>query len=121
MDDKIIFLGEIHDVPSFFDKIDLYVSSSLWEGLPTAILEAFAAGVPVVATDVTGNNEIVISDNTGILARPKDSDSLAEAIDYAFRHRSEIKQFSDNASKFVQQDYSMARMVRNYEALYRDL
>lgn len=121
MEKTIIFLGEIEDTRSFFNKIDLYVSSSLWEGLPTAILEAFAARVPVVATDVTGNNEVVIPDKTGILTKPKDSDSLAQAIDFAFKHRNRLRRLTDNAFDFVCRGYSMKSMTNNYETLYRNL
>ena len=120
--EKIIkFIGEMSDVPSFLNKIDLYVSSSLWEGLPTAILEAFAAKVPVVATNVTGNDELVINGKTGLLVRPKDIQSLTQGIDFAFKHRDKMKQLSEKAFNLVNHKYSIKSMVDNHELLYRNL
>jgi glycosyltransferase involved in cell wall biosynthesis len=118
MEKSIIFLGELPDTAAFFEKIDLYVSSSLWEGLPTAILEAFAAKIPVVATDCTGNNDVVVHRETGVLVAPRDPHALTEGIIYAFENRPQMVAWSENAYETVRRDYSSVLMADRYSALY---
>ncbi len=77
---RLIFTGPRRDVEELLPCLDLFVSSSLWEGLPTAILESMASGTPVVATDVPGTRELVRPGETGWLAPPGDGRALGEAI-----------------------------------------
>jgi len=121
LDDKIIFLGEIGDIDSFFHKIDVYVSTSRWEGLPTAVLESFAARVPVVATDVVGNRDLVKNLKTGILVKAEDGETIAAGIEYAFEHPDELSAFTANAFRDVCENYSVNNMVSRHELLYESL
>src|SRR5207249_3310433 len=86
------FLGEVYPVRKFFEQIDIYVSAALWEGLPTAVLEAFAARVPVVATAVQGNVELVQHGLTGIAVPAGDSHALAAGIEGALGNREAERQ-----------------------------
>lgn len=79
----VCFCGPRADVEGLLAAMDLFVSSSLWEGLPTVILESMAAQVPVVATDVSGTRELVQDGVTGLLVPPGDSRALAEALLHA--------------------------------------
>jgi glycosyltransferase involved in cell wall biosynthesis len=74
------FLGVRQDVPQLLAISDLFVLSSLWEGLPNSVLEAMAAGVPVIATNVDGTPEIINDGDVGILIPPADPSALAQAI-----------------------------------------
>lgn len=78
--DRVRFLGERRDVPALLGASDAFVLSSDWEGTPVSIMEAMAAGLPVVATAVGGVPELVRSGITGRLARPKDARSLVDAM-----------------------------------------
>jgi glycosyltransferase involved in cell wall biosynthesis len=78
--DVTIFTGSRSDVPALLGALDLLVLPSLWEGLPLAILEAMAARLPVVATDVGGNSEAVVDGVTGLLVPPGDVPALSRAI-----------------------------------------
>ncbi len=78
--DRVTFAGARDDVPSLLKLMDVFVLSSLSEGSPNAVLEAMAAGLPVVATDVGGLPEIVIDGESGILVPPGDSGALAAAV-----------------------------------------
>ena len=78
--DTVDILGERHDVPRLLGASDLFVSPSRNEGLPTVIIEAGAAGLPTVATDVGGTREIVKDQITGILVSPDRPDQLAGAV-----------------------------------------
>lgn len=74
------FLGGRDDVPHLLRQSDLFISASNWEGFPTVILEAMAADLPVIATDVGGSRELVQHGVTGYLVPPRDPQALAAAI-----------------------------------------
>jgi glycosyltransferase involved in cell wall biosynthesis len=78
--DRVIFTGFLGSPARVYGILDLYVATSLKEGLPLAPLEAMCAGVPVVATDVPGHCDVVVRDRTGLLVPPEDSAALADAI-----------------------------------------
>jgi glycosyltransferase involved in cell wall biosynthesis len=78
--DRFHLLGFRDDVPTFLAALDLFVSSSLWEGLPLVVLEAMLLGKAVVATDVGGNAEIMIPGQTGDLVPPGKPDAMAAAL-----------------------------------------
>lgn len=75
------FLGIRNDIPELMNAADAYVMSSEWEGLPLVLLEAAAIGLPIVATDVGGNREVVLDGLSGFLVPPKDYVSLAGAME----------------------------------------
>ena len=75
--------GFSSDVGSFIAALDVFASSSVWEGLPLAVVEAMLLGKPVVATDVGGNSELVVPGRTGRLVPARDARALATAIQAA--------------------------------------
>lgn len=76
----IRFVGEQPDVAPFLQQMDLYVQPSVVAGMPNSVLEAMAAGLPVVATAVGGIPEVVVEGETGLLVPPRDSAALANAM-----------------------------------------
>lgn len=80
LDGVIELLGQRNDVAELMQGADLYVNSSHYEGMPVAVIEALMSGLPVVATDVEGNREIVVTGKNGILVPPADPDALADAM-----------------------------------------
>lgn len=80
VDEYVEFLGTRDDIPDLMAKADILVNCSLWEGLPITLIEAAMSGLPMVATDVGGNGEIVIDGFNGRLIAPADAGQLAEAI-----------------------------------------
>jgi glycosyltransferase involved in cell wall biosynthesis len=77
---RVIFTGYRADIPRVMATFDMYVQSSLWEGLPIVLLEALSAGKPIVATTVGGNPEVVEHEVNGLLVPPGDADALAAAL-----------------------------------------
>ena len=111
------FLGYRKDVQAILDRLDLFVSSSLWEGLPTVILEAMARNVPVVATDVSGSRELVNNGESGLLVQPGDAHRLAEAILFMLDDPEEARRLANNASQTVVR-YSMRNTTDIYRQTY---
>jgi len=119
--DAVTFLGPRHDVEALYPLFDLFVSSSLWEGLPTVILEAMAAHCPVVATAVAGTRELVVDGRTGLLAPPDNPSALADAILRMASDPASARAMADQATLFVSEQFSIETVARQHETLYRSL
>ncbi len=121
IDSNILFLGLQNDVLPFIKLADLGVLPSHEEGLSNALLEYMAAGLPVIATDVGGNRELVIDGETGLLVPAGDQTALGNALvrmagDARFRESAAIK-----AKARIVDNFSMDACVSAYERLYSDL
>jgi glycosyltransferase involved in cell wall biosynthesis len=119
--DRVRFLGHRQDVPSLLAAADLFVLPSLYEGLPLAVLEAMAAGVPVIATAIGGTDEVVRDGETGMLVPPANPAALAAAIARALAGRESASRLALAARSLVAREYSVASMVRSVSHLYEEL
>ena len=115
------FLGERTDVPKLLTQAGFFVSSSLTEGISLTLLEAMAVGLPVVATSVGGNSEIVADGLTGQLVPPADPAALATAIVTMCRNAADWPTLGQAGRARVAQHFEVHRMVSDYEQLYREL
>lgn len=118
--EQVHFLGHRRDVAAILPHLDLLISASLWEGLPGAVLEAMLAGVPVIATDVSGSREVVLHGQTGLLAPAGRADALADALAYALDHPAEMDAMAQRAAGLVER-FSVENMVQGYAAIYRQV
>lgn len=118
--EAVTWLGRRDDVPALLASLDLLVSSSWWEGFPTVILEAMAAGVPVVATDVSGSRELVQPGVTGLLVPAHQPARLAAAIVGMLNNPHAAAAMAQRAHAFAQQ-FTMQATAQAYAALYREL
>ena len=98
---RFLLLGNRSDVPALLPAFDVFALSSLYEGLPCALVEAMTCRIPVVATAVNSVAEAVISGTTGLLARPGDPRSLAGALEYALDHPVEMDRMAGAALELV--------------------
>ncbi len=113
--DLFEFLGERDDVPDLLASFDVFAFPSLYEGLCVAVIEAQAAGVPVVATPVGGIPENVVDGETGLLVPPRDPATLAAAIN---RVLDDPDDFARRAQAHVFEHYSRERMIARTLELY---
>ena len=119
--DRIWIAGERDDVPALLAGLDLFVLPSLAEGISNTILEAMACGVPVVATRVGGNAELVVEGSTGTLVPSDDADAMADAIVSHAIDRDRAKQQGDNARALAVSRFSIDTMTARYADLYDTL
>ncbi|OYP37739.1 glycosyl transferase family 1 [Rhodopirellula sp. MGV] len=115
-------VGFTNDVPAELAKLDAMVLPSLYgEGLPMVVLEAMAAGVPVIATRVEGTPEAITDGIEGLLAEPKDAASLAAKIEALVTGRHDWDQMSKAAFKRHARDFSDHAMAAGTAAVYRNV
>jgi len=100
---------------------DVAVSASLSEGLPNAVMEAMAAGAPVVATAVGGTSELVIDGTTGFLVAPADAEALTLRILDALRNTERSASMAAHGRQRMLSQFSMRRMVESVERLYDEM
>ena len=118
---QIVFTGLRHDIPMLLAAMDLFVLASLYEGLPNVLLEAMAMAKPVVATNVGGIPELIESGEDGLLVPPKDSEALASGILSFLTDPNSAEKIGLRAQEKIRKDFSLERMVEQYEALYLSL
>ncbi len=116
--ERVVFAGARSDIPELLAAMDLFVLASVREGFPNVLLEAMAAGKPVVATRVGGIPELVDSSNDGILVRPRESRLLAQAIFGLLEDPERGRRLGERAKRKIEQNFSLERMVDDYETLY---
>ena len=115
------FLGHRDDVSDLLALCHVFVLPSLSEGMPLALLEAMAAGVPPIATRVGGVSEVLEDGKTGLLVPPQDSDALAKGIVSLLSDRTRAQQMAQSAREMVTSRFSLAGMVQAYQGLYAQL
>jgi glycosyltransferase involved in cell wall biosynthesis len=118
---RVVFTGMRHDVPALLSETAVSVLPSLSEGLPNALLESMAMGVPVIATKVGGNPEIVEDGLTGLLVPPRDPEAVGRAICLLLENRRMAAAFGRAGSRRVAEQFSLHRMVSETERFYRRL
>jgi glycosyltransferase involved in cell wall biosynthesis len=114
---RIDFLGPRQDIEELLPCLDLFVSSSLWEGLPTVLLEAMAARVPVIGTDIPGTSDLIRHGENGWLVPAGDAPSLAAGM-VALMQNPTLRRRLVEAAKNVPAAFSMPRIAHHYECHY---
>ncbi len=121
VDDVVRLPGFRADAIGLMKACDVFVLPSRWEGLPIVLLEAMAAGRPVIATRVGGNTDLVVDGETGLLVPPEDPAALAAAIERLLADPALSARIAARGQAMVRERYSVERMVRSHEELYDSL
>lgn len=116
--DSILLVGQIADAYKYLKMFDLFVLPSAKEGQPWSVLEAMAADVPIVATNIAGVAETIENEVSGLLVEPADPTALARAIEKMLIHPSLAQTCTQNAKMRVKEIFSVNEMTRKNEALF---
>jgi len=118
---RVRFLGERHDMAAILASIDISVLFSVSESMPNVVLEGMAAGVPVVASRVGGNPEVVQDGATGLLVKQGDEEELVEALATLVERPDLRIEYGQRGKKLAQEKFRMDRIACQYEELYNSL
>ena len=119
--ERVRFLGERDDVEHLLAAAEVFVLSSRSEGVPKAVLEAMAAGLPVVATAVGGVPEVVVPGGTGLLVPGGRGEELVRAVAELLAHPARARAMGRAGRRRVEERFSLEAMLAAYAALYREL
>jgi L-malate glycosyltransferase len=121
LEKDFLFLGHRQDVPELLACCNLSVLPSEAEALPNSLLEAMAAGLPVVATRVGGTPEIIVDGVNGLLVPPQDPQALAQAMLHILQDADVARRLSRSGQEKMRTHFGFDRLVAELEELYRDL
>jgi glycosyltransferase involved in cell wall biosynthesis len=119
--DRVIWLGARTDVEAWLAAMDVFVHTSDFEGMPNAVMEAMAMGLPVVASAVDGTRELIEDGVSGYLLPPGDVDAFAERIRDLMEDSHLAHQLGEKAHRHVLERFGMARMIEAYNELFLSL
>jgi glycosyltransferase involved in cell wall biosynthesis len=119
--ERVHVLGPRKDVPALMHAMDVFAMPSIWEGFGLVLLEAMAAGRPIVASRVATIPEVVLDGETGLLVPAGDPVALAEALARLAASPELAKRFGEAGRERVRRDFSIEKMVGDTELLYREL
>ena len=118
---SVTFAGEQSDIPALLQSSDVAILPSRWEGMPNALLEAMACGLPCIATRVSGSEDIIQHGVNGLLVEAEDEQAMAQAILTLFTNEALAQTYGDNGRKTIEQRYALAHITEMYLKLYHEL
>ncbi len=118
LEDRFTLLGHVEDMKAFYADLDIYINTSIHEGMPMTMLEAMARRIPVVAFAVGGLNEIVSHGHDGYLVQHRDAGEFSQYLIELIDDRDRLQRFGDNAGSTVHKRFSTTRMTESYCSAY---
>jgi glycosyltransferase involved in cell wall biosynthesis len=118
LEDTVFFMGFHEDIHPHLKGCDLFVLSSLYEGMPNVVMEAMAVGKAVVATDVNGVRELMVEGKTGMIVPPKRPDILAETIHGIIDDTDRLDAFGAEGLRRVREHFTMEQMIEALETYF---
>jgi sugar transferase (PEP-CTERM/EpsH1 system associated) len=118
---RVTFVGSSDEVPDILNTMDAFALTSISEGMSNTLLEAMAAGLPVIATNVGGNPEVVVDGDSGWLFRARDVEALVSRLMSLASDENQRRQLSLAARQRIVERFSLARMLNDYSNLYLEL
>ena len=118
---QVHFLGLRTDIPDVLGATDVFVLSSAWEGNPLSMMEAMAAGLPIVSTAVGGVPDLIANGREGFLVPPGDVKGFSGAMTFLLRDRETRRSMGTAAAQRAKENFDVSKMVRAYEQLYENL
>lgn len=121
LENRFTLLGHVDDMQAFYAGLDIYINTSMHEGMPMTVLEAMARRIPVIAFAVGGLNEIVSHGHDGYLVQHRDAGEFSQHLIELIDDRDRLQRFGDNAGSTVHKRFSTTRMTESYCSAYTRL
>ena len=118
---RFVFFGHLNNMGSFYRELDVYLSTSIHEGIPMTILEAMSYGLPIVAPKVGGIPEVVQDGVEGFLIDSRDPSAFVKKLELLAKDRELRKRMSAAARKRAVENFSVERMTQHYLKIYQEL
>ena len=118
LEQSVKLLGARTDIPRLLSIMDIFVLPSLSEGLSLTLIEACAAGLPIVATEVGGNPEVVGHGDNGLIVPSNDPEALAAAVSYLLKNEDTAMEMGAKGRQRFAKNFTVQTMVEKYQALY---
>jgi len=118
---QVILTGWRRDIPRILSAIDIFVLTSLWEGLPIAVLEAMASNKPVISTDTGGVREVITEGKSGFLVLPGDMLKMSERLAVLLKDKNLRAEMGQNARDSLDFNFALTNMIRESKNLYEDI
>jgi len=119
LENKVILSGRIDNAVKYLKAFDLYACASIKEGLSYTLIEAMQAGLPIVATKVGGNPELIQDGITGLLTKAQNPQDLAEKIKQLIKNQSLAKKLGEEAKIIAQTEFTLEKMVAETREIYK--
>jgi len=119
--DVLHFAGQRANVPDLLQALQCFVLTSAWEGFPLVLLEAMAAGAPVVATDIPGSDEAIRAGQDGLLVPVGDPLAMAQAVQDILENPQQAALYRDSASRRLEQEFTPRAMLDGLTDVYRQV
>jgi glycosyltransferase involved in cell wall biosynthesis len=120
VENEVIFLGFIENIKSFYESIDIFLLSSIWEGFGYVIAEAMAAKKAVVAYDISSNPELIINNKTGFLVEKNKIETFVEKIEWFISNPAQIKLFGERGRNRVEDLFTIEKAYNNLLTFLRN-
>ncbi|MDP3731634.1 MAG: glycosyltransferase family 4 protein, partial [Candidatus Omnitrophota bacterium] len=121
LEKQIILTGWRRDIPRILSAIDVFVLTSLWEGLPISVIEAMASSKPVITTHTGGVAEIITEGKSGLLSSSGDMNKMSEKLVVLLKDKNLRLQMGQNARSSLDFNFTLTNMIKENENLYEDL
>lgn len=118
LENRFTLLGHVDDMQAFYAGLDIYINTSMHEGIPMTVLEAMARRIPVVAFAVGGLNEIVSHGHDGYLVEQRDAGAFSQLLIELLDDRDRIKEYGENARRTCNHRFSTGQMSQRYYNVY---
>ncbi|MBF4695121.1 glycosyltransferase family 4 protein [Fusibacter ferrireducens] len=118
LEDRILFLGHQTEIEVFYLLFDVYLTTALYEGLPYTLIEAMSSKTPIVASNVTGNNELVLPEETGYLYELGDIEEATQKLKHLIEQSELRDQMREAAYHFYKAHFTIQEMMKAYSELY---
>ena len=121
LQDNIVFLGHVSrsELISLYQNAAIFVLPSHYEGLPTVLLEAMSCGLPVVATAVSGNVDVIVPGKNGLLIPPKNPEIMANSISTLIENKELRERLGAMARNTIEENYTWDIVAQKYVKLFR--